>query len=128
MADLSTCTTDHMPIIIFHGTSDPLIADNCDDPEAAADPTYPASATLWAMKNGCQPTYTTVPTNGAGGGAGSCFVYDGCPAGAQVEMCAFQGMSHCWAGATSCQSCIGTGPQYASATQLQWDFFKQYAW
>lgn len=46
IADLGTCSTGHVPIIIFHGTDDPLIADNCDDPKAAADPSFPASATL----------------------------------------------------------------------------------
>ena len=40
MADLSSCATDHMPIIIFHGTGDGLILDNCDDPEASPDPSF----------------------------------------------------------------------------------------
>jgi len=128
MGDLSTCKTTRMPIIIFHGTADLLIADNCDDPAATPDASFTASATLWAMRNGCQPTYTTVATNGANGSNGSCYVYDGCPADGQVEMCAFQGMSHCWAGASVCEGCIGTGPDFASATQLEWDFFKKYAW
>ncbi len=128
MAELSSCKTDRMPIIIFHGTADPLIADNCDDPLAAADPGFPASATLWAEKNGCQSTYQTIPVNGTNGSNGSCYVYDGCPADGQVEMCAFQDMAHCWAGASVCESCIGLGPDYPSATKLQWEFFKQYAW
>lgn len=46
------------------------------------------------MKNGCKPTYTTIPTNGTNGSNGSCYLYDGCPADGQVEMCAFQGMPH----------------------------------
>jgi polyhydroxybutyrate depolymerase len=128
LADLSSCKTKHVPIIIFHGTADPLIAANCDDPKLAPDPGFTASATLWAQKNGCKSTFTTVPANGMNGSNGSCYVYDGCPADGQVEMCSFQDLPHAWAGAPVCPSCIGEGPSYASATQLQWEFFKKYAW
>jgi polyhydroxybutyrate depolymerase len=128
MAALSSCTTGHMPIIIFHGTADPLIAGSCDDPKLSSDPSFPPSATLWAEKNGCKPTYTTIPANGTSGSNGTCYMYDGCPADGQVEMCSFQDMAHCWAGAPVCPGCIGEGPNYASATKLQWEFFKKYAW
>jgi poly(3-hydroxybutyrate) depolymerase len=127
LADLSACTTGHMPVILFHGTSDPVIDDACDDPTVASDPGFPASATLWAKKNGCQSTYATVPNQGSGSGTGQCYVYDGCPADGQVELCTFNGMDHCWAGGAAdgdSSSC----PTYASATQLEWDFFKKYAW
>jgi polyhydroxybutyrate depolymerase len=129
LADLSACTTGHVPVIIFHGAADPLISDGCDDPTAVPVAGFPASATLWAAKNGCKNTYTTLPTDGDGGGAGQCFVYDDCPSDGQVEVCTFTGMGHCWAGGSP----TGTGaefgcPTYASATQLQWSFFKQYAW
>jgi hypothetical protein len=38
-------------------------------------------------------------------------------------------MNHCWAGGDA----TGAGgaaacPSYADATQLQWDFFRKYAW
>jgi polyhydroxybutyrate depolymerase len=126
LADLSVCTTGHMPIILFHGTTDPVIDDACDDPTATPVAGFTASATLWAEKNGCKASYTVVPTNGSGGGSGQCYVYDGCPADGQVELCTFNGMDHCWAGgdANDSNSC----PTYASATQLEWSFFKQYAW
>ena len=128
LASLSSCKTDHVPIIIFHGTSDPLIAPGCDDPNSPAQSGFPPSATLWAQKNGCKSTYTTTAENGSGGGDGQCYLYDGCPADGQVELCTFTNMSHAWAGAPVCQSCIGSGSAYASATQLQWSFFKKYAW
>ena len=129
IASLSACATGHLPIIIFHGASDPLIADGCDDPNGTAQSGFPPSATLWAQKNGCQATYSTVTTNGTGGGDGQCYVYDGCPADGQVELCTFTGMGHCWAGGST----TGGGgtfacPTYANATQLEWNFFKQYAW
>jgi poly(3-hydroxybutyrate) depolymerase len=95
------------------------------------EPSSPATATLWAAKNGCQPTFTTMPTDGDAGGTGQCYVYDGCPPDGQVELCTFNDMVHCWAGGSS-QGDAGQGaygcPTYASATQLEWSFFKQYAW
>jgi polyhydroxybutyrate depolymerase len=129
LADLSPCTTGHVPIILFHGTSDSVIDDACDDPTVPPDVGFPPAATLWAQKNGCATTYTTVSNEGAGGGAGQCYLYDGCPADGQVELCTFTGMDHCWAGGST----AGTGadsacPTYASATQLQWSFFTKYAW
>jgi polyhydroxybutyrate depolymerase len=129
MADLSTCKTTHVPIIIFHGTSDPLITDACDDPTVTAQAGFTASATLWAKKNGCQATYKTTPEMGTTmGNNGQCYLYDGCPADGQVELCTFTNMPHAWAGGAMCPGCIGTGAGYASATQLEWDFFKKYAW
>jgi polyhydroxybutyrate depolymerase len=129
IASLSSCMTGHVPVIIFHGTSDNIIAEGCDDPTGAAQSGFPASATLWAKKNGCQTTYTTVAENGSGGGNGQCYVYDGCPADGQVELCTFTGMSHCWAGgAASGGGSMFACSTYASATQLEWNFFKQHAW
>jgi polyhydroxybutyrate depolymerase len=129
IASLSSCKTGHMPIIIFHGTSDPLIQPGCDDPNSTAQSGFPASATLWAQKNGCQNTYSKASEDGDGGGDGQCYVYDGCPADGQVELCTFTGMGHCWAGGSK----TGGGaafacPTYANATLLEWSFFKQYAW
>ena len=116
-------TTTRMPIIIFHGQADILIAPGCSDPTAALQPGFPASATLWAKKNGCKDTYAAVPET-----MGQCFVYDDCPTGGQVQMCSFPSLGHAWAGAPVCPSCIGSGMGFASATRLQWDFFKKYAW
>ncbi len=128
LADLSVCTTGHVPIILFHGTSDPVIDDACDDPTVTPDTGFPPAATLWAKKNGCASTYTTTAANGAGGGLGQCYLYDGCPADGQVELCTFTAMNHCWAGGSSMGAAGNACPTYANATQLEWTFFKQYAW
>jgi len=130
-ADLASCTTGHVPAIIFHGTSDPVIDDACDYPNVPMDTGFPASATLWAAKNGCATTFTTLPMDSDAGGRGQCYLYDGCPADGQVELCTFNGMVHCWAGGSKGGD-AGEGssacPTYASATQLEWTFFKTYAW
>jgi polyhydroxybutyrate depolymerase len=128
IASLSGCATGHVPAIIFHGTSDPLISSGCDDPNGTAQSGFPPTATLWAQKNGCQTTYQTIAENGTGGNGGQCYLYNGCPSDGQVELCTFTNMEHAWAGATSCPGCIGSGNGYASATQLEWSFFKKYAW
>ena len=118
---LDQCVTGHKPIIIFHGLADPLIPDGCDDPGASSIPQgITPSAADWASKNGCsQTTHQIAVSNG------TCYVFDGCPSDGQVELCTFNGMGHCWAGGT--QFPFGC-PNYESATQLEWNFFKQYAW
>jgi polyhydroxybutyrate depolymerase len=116
-----TCTTGHKPVIIFHGLADPLIPDGCDDPGGSTPSGFTASATQWAVKNACGSTTHTISVDN-----GSCQVWDGCPADGQVELCTFNLMGHCWAGGQglSLYACN----DYASATQLEWQFFQQYAW
>lgn len=129
IADLSSCQTGHVPVIILHGTSDEFIADGCDDPNGTAQSGFPPSATLWATKNGCQLTYTTIVADGDAGGNGQCYLYDGCPADGQVELCTFTSMPHVWAGGDQAGgNGLLAGPTYASATELTWAFFKKYAW
>jgi poly(3-hydroxybutyrate) depolymerase len=128
IASLSACKTGHVPAIIFHGTSDPVIEEGCDDPNGTAQSGFPPSATLWAQKNGCASTYSTATDDGDGGGDGQCYLYDGCPADGQVELCTFTGMGHCWAGGAPDAGAQFACPTYASATQLEWAFFKKYAW
>jgi len=118
--DLSACPNATKPIIIFHGTSDEVIPDACDDPTATPISGHPPSATEWAKHNGCAATYTSRSVEN-----GTCMTYDNCPVGGQVEVCTFNNMLHCWAGASG--GTFGC-PGYESATSLEWAFFKQYAW
>ncbi len=120
--DLASCTVGHKPIIIFHGISDGLVPNGCDDPGGFPVTGVEPSARAWAAKNGCGTTTTTQLVAG-----GSCAYYDGCPADGQVAVCTFVGMGHCWAGAPASAGTYAC-PGYASATALQWQFFKQHAW
>jgi polyhydroxybutyrate depolymerase len=120
--DLAECDARPVPMIIFHGSSDPVIPAGCADPAANPVSGVTPSADAWAAHNGCS-TNTTVRTVEGG----SCIHYEGCPAKGQVEMCTFTSMGHCWAGGNPGEplfSCQG----YASATTLTWEFWKQYAW
>jgi polyhydroxybutyrate depolymerase len=121
--DLSTCITGHKPIIIFHGTTDNVIDDGCDDPMASNIPSgVTPSATAWAMKNGCSLQTMATPVQG-----GTCRYYMGCPADGQVAICTFDNMAHCWAGGAN-NAGIFSCPNYESATKLEWEFWKKYAW
>jgi polyhydroxybutyrate depolymerase len=119
---LASCTEAKKPIIIFHGTADPVIPAGCADPHAIGIFGVTPSADAWAAHNGC--TLVTTPRAVQNG---TCYHYEGCPADAQVELCTFTGMGHCWAGGAASAG-IYSCPGNAKATQLEWQFFKQYAW
>jgi polyhydroxybutyrate depolymerase len=119
---LDQCITGPKPIIIFHGLADSVIPAGCDDPGSLGVVGVTPSATAWAAKNGCSTTTTTRTVQG-----GTCLHYEGCPVGGQVELCTFPGMGHCWAGGAASAG-IYACPTVASATTLEWEFFKQYAW
>jgi polyhydroxybutyrate depolymerase len=119
---LDECATDGKPIIIFHGGGDTLIPAGCSDPDALPVANVTPAADAWAERNGCSLTTTSRAVTG-----GACVTYENCPVGRQVELCTFPGMGHCWAGGDASAG-IYSCPARASATQLAWDFFRQYAW
>ncbi len=96
------------PILILHGTSDPLISYDCA--VQARD--------KWVQVNGCS---TEVDGEAISGGV--CERNRDCPPGAQVEMCSFEGMGHGWAG--SDDLLYGGGSQYQDAARLAWRFFTE---
>lgn len=120
--DLAGCANARRPIIIFHGLGDGLVPPGCSDPSAFPVAGTKPSAKAWAEHNGCGTTTTTRTVTG-----GRCVHYEGCPADGQVELCTFDVMGHCWAGGAASAG-VYACPLYASATQLEWQFFKQYAW
>ena len=108
----TSCAAGHEPVIVFHGDSDPVVPASCDDSAVAQ----------WVQKNGCAQTADVVAVTG-----GSCSYYQGCPSDGQVAYCKFTGLGHAWAGGAA-DAGIFSAPTYASATQLEWAFFKKYAW
>lgn len=107
--DLTACPVVHKPVILFHGASDGLIPVACG--LEARD--------RWVRHNGCSSEVDSVSVTG-----GHCEYSKGCPADGQVALCLFDGMDHGWAGG---QGSYGF-PQYESASELGWTFFKKYAW
>jgi polyhydroxybutyrate depolymerase len=120
--DLSGCTNARRPIIIFHGLGDALIPPGCADPNSLPVTGAMPAAAAWAAHNGCGTATTMRTVTG-----GRCVHYEGCPADGQVELCTFDAMGHCWAGGAASAG-VYSCPAYAAATQLEWQFFKQYAW
>ena len=107
--DLTACPVTRKPVILFHGMSDGLIPVACGT-EARA---------RWVAHNGCGAEVESVAVTG-----GHCEYSKGCPADGQVALCLFDGMDHGWAGG---QGSYGF-PEYESASELGWAFFKKYAW
>ncbi len=120
--ELSGCVNTRRPIIMFHGKSDTLIAPGCQDPASSPVASVVPAAAAWAAHNGCATTTTSRAVQG-----GTCIHYEGCPADGQVELCTFDGMGHCWAGGAA-NAGVYACPAYEAATQLEWTFFKTYAW
>jgi polyhydroxybutyrate depolymerase len=96
------------PVMILHGTGDPLISYDCA--VQARD--------KWVQVNGCSTEVDTEEVSG-----GLCERNRDCPPGAQVEMCSFEGMGHGWAG--SDDILYGGGSQYQDAARLAWRFFAE---
>jgi polyhydroxybutyrate depolymerase len=126
--DFATCNVTNKPVIVMHFEGDGLIPYGCGT--QARD--------RWlALNVGCQldqPTTTAIQ-------GGRCEYYAGCPADGQVAMCSFTIPStgtrneafpgHGWSGGSKQGSANGAAfaiPETASATELSWSFFQQYAW
>jgi polyhydroxybutyrate depolymerase len=107
--DLTACPVLRKPVILFHGMSDGLIPVACGT----------EARERWVARNGCSAEVDSVAVMG-----GHCEYSKGCPADGQVALCLFDGMDHGWAGG---QGSYGF-PEYESASELGWAFFKKYAW
>lgn len=114
-----------VPVIAFHGTADPLVPYAGGPINAGlslrlnlqAPPAEEAIAS-WAEHNGC----TTGPSRESVSAHVERIAYDGCDAGASVELYAIAGGGHTWPGASDVPR-LGATTHEISATELIWAFF-----
>jgi polyhydroxybutyrate depolymerase len=107
------------PIIIFHGTADPLVPYNGGTVGGTSTPVQPAetSAALWARHNGCTPG----PTETTLGSQVVRLTWKGCVA--PVVMYRIVGGGHTWPGAAINAKGLGLTTKQVSASAEMWKFF-----
>jgi polyhydroxybutyrate depolymerase len=115
---VSTCNpTRRMPVMEFHGTSDPVVPYGGN-----AFINYPSVDTTikgWADRGGCATTTKEIFRKGDA----HCVTYDGCKDGVEVTLCTIDGGGHTWPGGTGGVGKISTD---LSATDAMWDFFQKH--
>lgn len=103
------CDNGPVPMLILHGSADPIIFASCGA----------EAAEVWRDRDGCAGDPWTFPVEG-----GTCAVSDACDGEASVTHCLFDGMDHGWAG--SSDLLYGGGRDYADAAELAWTLFAQF--
>ncbi len=105
-----------VPVMMFNGTLDPLVAYNGGGLFGSAEQTF----TDWSARDLCDDA----PKPGKSNGAASCLQHDICDAEVSVVFCTFEGMGHCWPGNAFCP--LGAASTDLSANDEMWTFFSQY--
>ena len=114
---MDSCTPGRsVPVMMFNGTLDPLVAYGGGGLFGSAEQTF----TDWSTRDLCGDA----PKPGKSNGAASCQGHDICDAGVSVVFCTFQGMGHCWPGNPFCP--FGAASTDLSANDEMWTFFSQY--
>jgi polyhydroxybutyrate depolymerase len=85
--------TRPVPVLHFHGTSDPLVPYGGGNGESVPD-----TITFWATHDGC----TDTPVKTYEKGAVHCEARTKCSGGSQVELCTAERGGHCWPGSATC--------------------------
>jgi polyhydroxybutyrate depolymerase len=124
-----------VPVMAFHGTSDPLVdytggAMEAHLPESVAEladaPTYFLGAeewtTAWAERNGCNPEAEIIPLQGDVRG----LRYTGCDQGAGVVLYTIEDGGHAWPGGMPLPFMNKTTRQIDATAEL-WAFFQAYS-
>ncbi len=122
LSPMSSCKPqNHVPVLAFHGTKDPLV------PYAS----YQTSIAYWAQVNGCDSTTTAASFPNSGGDT-TCVTYTGCPAGVAITGCTVDGGGHCWFGSPSCGGGFGSlgtknfNSDTAVISEDMWPFLSQF--
>jgi polyhydroxybutyrate depolymerase len=127
------CTPSRpIPLLAFHGTSDPLVRYEGSAAHAPAVRQAMAlsSAPLehlpvetwiegWAERNGCEDTPEAIPPTGDASG----IRYTGCKEGVEVTLFTIDGGGHTWPGGPPIPF-LGKTSQDIDATAALWAFFK----
>ena len=105
-----------VPVIEFHGTSDPLVP--WDGSTTLGFPSVTSTFTGWADRDGC----TGAPAQTYQHGDATCSTYSQCAGGAEVTLCTIQGGGHTWPGGTPVPT-LGATSTDISASAAMWTFF-----
>ena len=115
-----------VPIIVFHGTEDPIVAYGGGEIMRTGlfFPDVPAWIASWAGLNGCDPTPLELPPRGEVGGVR----YTQCRQGADVVFYTVHGGGHAWPGGVKLpEMIVGHTTRDIDATRVMWDFFNKYS-
>ena len=107
-----------MSVFQFHGTLDGLVPYNGN---ATGFPSVMQTLSGWAGRSGCNVT----PRETSKKGEVTCVTYDGCKAGAEVNLCTVTGGGHTWPGGVPVPS-LGHTTTDINATDAMWDFFSKH--
>lgn len=115
---LTDCPGSMKPVLLLHFEDDELVDYGCGT----------EARNRWVARNGCNPIDPEVrPVQG-----GACEYYRECPDHAQVAFCTFNEAptseavaGHAWSGGAPHDY---SHPESASATEISWGFFKEFAW
>ena len=113
--------TRPIPVIAFHGTTDPI------DPYNGRGQAYwtysvPVAAQRWGAKDGCRPAPQTTSATGY-----TLTTYSGCSGSAVVELYSLTGEGHEWPGGPALPhqltSLLGPQSMAVNANSTMWAFF-----
>ena len=128
--DFGACTpTQPVPVILFHGTDDPIVpfaGGASGDPSASVFPAVPQFAEDWAARNECALTPETIADLPE---AVDGIRYTGCAAAVEVAFYTILGGGHTWPGTgeTIPEFIAGVTNTDIEASAIMWDFFTQYS-
>ena len=115
------CPADHMPVLEFHGTADPVVPFKGGDVATSGIPAPAVETAMagWAKQDGCGVQAATaqfsqhVKTE----------TWSGCGDGALVKLFVIDGGGHTWPGASVEVPALGATTHEVSATDQIWQFF-----
>lgn len=115
------CPADHMPVLEFHGTADPVVpfAGGNVATSGIPSPAVETAMAGWAKQDACGAQAATaqfsqhIRTE----------TWSGCRDGARVQLFAIDGGGHTWPGASVEVPALGATTHEVNATDQIWQFF-----